>query len=254
MIDKFCDYFDNISFLMKSVLIISCLNLLSIIASAQVCIVYESENVFNLNHGGLDISFPEAKIRSSLYLYDTFSLWADDSLYVNKNEIRESRQVFVVAKEIYQLYNQHDIYYRDISNTFRQYSYQEPQELSWEVHDNESKEIIGFKCYRATRDSGGTMIEVWFTKELPYSSGPEFYGFNLPGTILELNRSNKYKSFKAVGIRTDDISKFSELPLFHEEEEHQTIRNNKLLYNFVPEQYVIKNGYPLKKWIDINIL
>lgn len=67
---------------------------------------------------------------------------------------------------------------------------------NWELFD-ETKNIDGYKCYKATRiDSlkrkGKIMnIEAWFTPDIPVPYGPVGNG-GLPGLIMQLNRGNKF--------------------------------------------------------------
>lgn len=69
----------------------------------------------------------------------------------------------------------------------------EVNEYTWEIDPNETKEISGFKCYKATtrkeRKHNGITRETfqpfaWFTYEIPTSFGP--IGLDgLPGLVLE---------------------------------------------------------------------
>lgn len=64
----------------------------------------------------------------------------------------------------------------------------------WSLH-NESKEIDGFQCYRATKHHVQYYteieftIEAWYTPEIPIPYGPTGFG-GLPGLILQLERSH----------------------------------------------------------------
>ena len=64
----------------------------------------------------------------------------------------------------------------------------------WTMH-NETKNLDGYTCYRATmhyvHDYTGNefTIEAWYTPEIPVPYGPAGYG-GLPGLILQLERSH----------------------------------------------------------------
>lgn len=67
------------------------------------------------------------------------------------------------------------------------------EDYKWEINPNETKEISGFKCYKATakteRKHNGKTQETfqsyaWFTYELPTSFGPRGLD-GLPGLVLE---------------------------------------------------------------------
>ena len=67
------------------------------------------------------------------------------------------------------------------------------EDYKWEINPNETKEISGFKCYKATakteRKHNGKTQETfqsfaWFTYEIPTSFGPRGLD-GLPGLVLE---------------------------------------------------------------------
>jgi GLPGLI family protein len=77
----------------------------------------------------------------------------------------------------------------------------------WEINPNDTKEISGFKCYKATakteRKHNGITQEVfqsfaWFTYEIPSSFGPRGLD-GLPGLVLEGSFDGK-KVFFATSI------------------------------------------------------
>lgn len=55
--------------------------------------------------------------------------------------------------------------------------------INWTM-TNEVKEIIGYRCQKATTELGGRMWTVWFTQEIPVNAGPYLLE-GLPGLILE---------------------------------------------------------------------
>lgn len=79
----------------------------------------------------------------------------------------------------------------------------DPSNVKWRI-TNKSKEILGFKCYKAVAEMTdknseyGKMIplEAWFAPQLNFKGGPTAYA-TLPGTILELNMpAVRFKALK----------------------------------------------------------
>jgi GLPGLI family protein len=65
--------------------------------------------------------------------------------------------------------------------------------INWNVDYNTLK-IDKYLCYKATAIFRGSNIVAYFTKEIPYSTGPYKFG-GLPGLILEVyeeGRKNKF--------------------------------------------------------------
>ncbi|MEN0049152.1 MAG: GLPGLI family protein [Bacteroidota bacterium] len=61
----------------------------------------------------------------------------------------------------------------------------EAKKYAWKL-SNESKEIAGYTCQKATLEEEDRKVEAWFTTAIPIASGPSnFYG--LPGVILGLH-------------------------------------------------------------------
>jgi Protein of unknown function (Porph_ging). len=76
--------------------------------------------------------------------------------------------------------------------------------VNW-IITQESKEIAGYHCVKAT-SSSMPIVEAWFTMDLPVSFGP--MGFSgLPGLIVELKKANKtYSLFQVEKIQeTKDL-------------------------------------------------
>ena len=74
--------------------------------------------------------------------------------------------------------------------------------FSWSIQNN-TKEILGFKCQLATMDFRGRKYEAWFTPDLPVG-GPYKYD-GLPGMILELKSVDNFISFKPVSIKNTKV-------------------------------------------------
>lgn len=55
-------------------------------------------------------------------------------------------------------------------------------DIEWEFL-NETKDILGYKCYKAISKNKELLFSVWFTKEIPIQAGPSLFN-NLPGVVL----------------------------------------------------------------------
>ena len=74
--------------------------------------------------------------------------------------------------------------------------------FNWSIQNN-TKEILGFKCQLATMDFRGRKYEAWFTPDLPVG-GPYKYD-GLPGMILELKSIDNFISFKPIKIKNTKL-------------------------------------------------
>lgn len=72
------------------------------------------------------------------------------------------------------------------------------KDFNWNVCDT-TKNIAGYKCYKATSKYHGRLWIVWFSPDLPISDGP-WVLCGLPGLILEARDSDNLYSFKLIGL------------------------------------------------------
>jgi len=74
----------------------------------------------------------------------------------------------------------------------------EKDDYEWEI-GKEEKEILGYKCQKATTYFRGRQYEAWFASDIPIFDGPYKFA-DLPGLILELYDTRKHYHFTAVSI------------------------------------------------------
>lgn len=74
----------------------------------------------------------------------------------------------------------------------------------WKITD-ESKEIIGYQCFKATTDYRGRHWTAWFTPEIPIQEGP-WKLCGLPGLILEAGDNNGEYHFLANGLKQNGVA------------------------------------------------
>lgn len=90
-------------------------------------------------------------------------------------------------------------------------------QYNW-VITNETKDISGYKCYKATTlrySDSGVMdekyaISAWFTPKIPVPYGPNGYG-KLPGLILELQSFMSTIYVKTINLNVEEELKFDTL-------------------------------------------
>ena len=75
--------------------------------------------------------------------------------------------------------------------------------IMWEIQDS-VKIVAGRECSLAKGHFGGREWEVWFSQEIPYSSGPWKLS-GLPGLILEARERNSQYCFECIGISSEKV-------------------------------------------------
>jgi GLPGLI family protein len=72
--------------------------------------------------------------------------------------------------------------------------------IHWSISPTETSNIKGYSCQKATGEFGGRTYDVWFTEEIPVSTGPHRL-WGLPGMILEAISQDGKIHFSFVGLR-----------------------------------------------------
>lgn len=74
----------------------------------------------------------------------------------------------------------------------------------WEISDD-TKEIMGYQCFKATADYRGRRWTAWFAPEIPVQDGP-WKLCGLPGLILEAGDSHNEYHFVANALKQNGIA------------------------------------------------
>lgn len=94
-------------------------------------------------------------------------------------------------------FQENNITVQDKTNITYQYEEKQPA-LDWKL-ENETREILGYICHKATTKYRGRKYTAWYCKEIPINNGPYIFQ-NLPGLILELEDSDNNFHFTAIAM------------------------------------------------------
>lgn len=113
--------------------------------------------------------------------------------------------------------------------------------FDWQFTD-ETDEVCGHKCKKATAEFRGRTWNAWYAEDIPVDNGPLKFG-GLPGLILKLEDSDKEHIFEAMQIRKSDKDfghRVRSLQL-------TTDRNkfNKMLHDYKMDMGSVLNNSPL---------
>jgi len=86
---------------------------------------------------------------------------------------------------------------QDRANIVYQYEENQPI-LEWKL-ENETKDILGYSCNKATVKYRGRKYTAWYSKEIPINNGPYIFQ-NLPGLILDIEDSKSNFHFTAIAM------------------------------------------------------
>lgn len=164
---------------------------------------------------------------------------SNDGLEVGSQDVFMSKISAGYMNEVFQ--------YKDFSlcavNGFGNYLLKTDAVKDW-VLVNETKEIQGFLCFKATASKKGANtgaifpVIAWYCPKIPFSYGPNGYG-NLPGLILELQVRNVVYGVKKIDLNLSKppvIGKPKDYPIINQEEFDQKVKEAYKSENF-------KNGF-----------
>ena len=152
----------------------------------------------------------------------------NESLEVGNQDLFMSKVSAGYMNEVYQ--------YKDYSLCaifgFGNYVLKTDAVKDWTL-ENETKEIEGFLCYKATstkkvNNSKGNFVfpvVAWYCPKIPISFGPNGYG-NLPGLILELQVRNVVYGVRKIDLNLSKppvIGKPKHYPIINQEEFDQKV-------------------------------
>lgn len=93
-----------------------------------------------------------------------------------------------------------DVFFTGLSKENKYFIHDKVSKPVWTIDETKTKKILGYNCIKATAKFRGSNVTAYFTKELPYSTGP-FKFFGLPGLILDVREdNNNYNIWKAEKI------------------------------------------------------
>lgn len=99
----------------------------------------------------------------------------------------------------------------------------------WEILD-ESKEIIGYQCFKAVTDYRGRKWTAWFAPEIPVQEGP-WKLCGLPGLILEAYDNKEEYRFEADGLTQNPNSEVG-IFTYDERKGYTTVTRDKFFNNW----------------------
>jgi GLPGLI family protein len=179
-------------------------------------------------------------IESAKYLDFTLYISQENSLFTINDALSIEDDGYFYAKLVSGYKG--DIYQNKknslsvISNEFGNFILKKEAKTDW-VLINETKEIEGFLCFKATSvntiDNGKGIFRfpviAWYCPKIPFSYGPNGYG-NLPGLILELQVRNILFGVKKIDLNLEKnpiIRKIADYKVITEKELNEIIDKNR---------------------------
>ena len=159
------------------------------------------------------IKSPIANVKESLYIKENKAICIQDSItnFSNENSSLTSKK-FIFPPKISSLLSNNKIkQFKIFDKTNDNNLIFEIEDIvkspNWEIDIRKTKKILNYNCIKATMEFRGRKFTAYFTKELPYNTGPyKFFGLN--GLILEISADNlPYYIWKASSINLDNKDK-----------------------------------------------
>lgn len=121
-----------------------------------------------------------------------------DGEVVKKSETSYNINVKTIEKWYYKDFNKNELLF-NFYNGKDFYGKDSLLKWNWQI-TNETKEINGFTCKKATSDAFGYYFTAWFTEDIAVSAGPEKFD-GLPGLILYIG--TPYYEYVATNINVE---------------------------------------------------
>ena len=202
------------------------------------------EMIEGFRGGILEKSYMES-INNAKYLSFTLLFNKENAVFSSNEGLGgENQDVFmakVSAGYMSEVYQNKYFSLTPVDKIYGDYLLKTDATKDWELV-NESKEIEGFLCYKATStkvvvNTKGTFrfpIIAWYCPKIPFSFGPNGYG-NLPGLILELQVRNVVYGVKKIELnlkKTPLLIKPKDYPVISSEQFDAIIKTGKGEENF----------------------
>ncbi|KFF01416.1 hypothetical protein IX39_12690 [Chryseobacterium formosense] len=163
----------------KSFLLFIFLYTLSFSQSIQVTYAYKPSNYFEFEENVFLVNGQKVSIVDSIPLKKIKPNSGEDIIIERDNGIKRFRTILIDD-----LKNHNTLFTFQIKKNNFLISDTVP-EIKWDIKHKETKRIGKYNCKKATANFRGTVVEAYYTTEIPVSIGP--YKFSgLPGLILEL--------------------------------------------------------------------
>ena len=125
--------------------------------------------------------------------------------------------------------------------------------VNWKIFDEEKMIADTYRCKKAVGDFRGRTYTVWFTEEIPISSGPWKLG-GLPGLILEAEESERhfsfnFKSLKHLEQKFDIDAKVKELTAYPDQKPISWEA-----YKLISDKNYNKSKNKIKKYLILSTL
>ena len=146
----------------------------------------------------------------------------NESVYTSKNKIKNDsvKRYYLINKDLqgfqsyilnndkknlinYFIWKKSNDYIYQINSGLKivQYKSSLPQ-LNWQIINNSSEEILGYKVQKAETVYEGKKYYAWFSTEIPINNGP--FVFNgLPGLILKIQNEDSSYVITVKGIKNE---------------------------------------------------
>jgi len=176
-----------------------------VIDSSYQNIYYKAEFVKNPKKKKLETTCV-LQIGKKFSKFSDFNVLRKDSLmekysHLEKIGAKELGQSLNLAEKwrsiLIKNFQENNITVQDKTNITYQYEEKQPA-LDWKL-ENETREILGYICHKATTKYRGRKYAAWYCKEIPINNGPYIFQ-NLPGLILELEDSDNNFHFTAIAM------------------------------------------------------